>query len=64
MEKLLLKPMEAAELIGVGRSTMYSMLAEGIIPSIRISPRLIRIPTRVLNEWVKDQGNGTDESES
>lgn len=66
MEKLLLKPMEAAEALGIGRSHMYEMLASGELPSIRLGPRSIRIPTHALNEWVENQpnGNGGQGSES
>ena len=34
MDRILLKPMEVAELIGVGRTRMYDLLATGEIPSI------------------------------
>ena len=66
MEQLLVKPMVAAEAIGVGRSKMYELLASGEIKSIRLGPRLIRIPTYALKEWVekKQSGNGSQEGES
>jgi len=54
MDKLLLKPMEAAEAIGVGRSRIYEMLTTGEMPSVRIG-RSIRVPVRALNQWVEDR---------
>ena len=36
MDRLLLRPAEAAEAIGIGRSKVYELLASGDLPSIRI----------------------------
>lgn len=52
--RLLLKPSEAAELIGVGRSKMYALIAERVFPVVRVGSQ-IRIPTRALNEWIDTQ---------
>ncbi len=43
MERLLLRPIEAAEAIGVGRSKVYELLASGELPSIRIGSS-VRVP--------------------
>ena len=42
---------EAARRLGVGRTTMYALLASGEIPSVTIG-RLRRIPAEALNEYV------------
>lgn len=63
MDKLLLKPMEAAAVIGVGRSKMYELLSTGEIPSIRPGPRSIRIPVTALKQWVEDQQHATSKCE-
>jgi excisionase family DNA binding protein len=34
--KLLYTPVEAAQALGIGRSTLYELLADGTIPSVRI----------------------------
>ena len=63
MDKLLLKPMEAAEQIQVGRSRIYEMLATGELPSIRIG-HSIRIPAKALEAWIERQcpsGGDTNE---
>ncbi len=54
MEKLLLRPMEAAEIMSVCRSRMYQLLATGALPSIRIG-RSVRIPVAALNRWIEEQ---------
>ena len=64
MEQLLVKPMSAAEAIGVGRSKMYEMLATGEIPSIRLGPRSIRIPAHALREWLANKENGDSKAEA
>jgi len=58
MEKLLLRPMEAANIIGVGRTRMYEMIASGEIPAIHLG-RSIRIPTNKLRQWVEDKQQET-----
>ncbi|QMU67131.1 helix-turn-helix domain-containing protein [Streptacidiphilus sp. P02-A3a] len=42
---------EAARRLGVGRTTMYALLASGQIPSVAIG-RLRRIPAEALNAYV------------
>ncbi len=57
MEKILLTPAEATEVLAIGRSRIYEMLACGELPSLRIG-RSIRIPAEALQEWVKAQQTG------
>ena len=54
MEKMLLRPVEAAELIGVGRSKLYQLLASGDLPSIRIGSS-VRVPVDALRAWIARQ---------
>ncbi len=54
MDKMLLKPHEAQQTLGIGRSRVYEMLATGELPSIRIG-HSIRIPVKALEEWVEKQ---------
>lgn len=56
VDRLLLRPMEAAEAIGVCRSKMYELLASGEIPSIRIGGRVrasVRVPVDALRAWIE-----------
>ena len=56
MEKILLKPTEAAETLGIGRTRIYELLACGELPCIRIG-RSIRVPVHALNQWVENRQN-------
>ena len=47
MEKLLLKPTEAADALGVSRSTIYELVAAGTVPSVRLG-RSVRVPVASL----------------
>ena len=52
MEKLLLTPEEAGDLIGVGRTRVYELLRRGAIVSVRIG-RSRRIPHQALVAYVE-----------
>ena len=52
MDKLLVSPEEAAELLGVGRSTVYDLMRTLELPSVKIG-RARRIPTVALREFVE-----------
>jgi excisionase family DNA binding protein len=56
MERLLLKPSEVMEVLGIGRSMVYGMLACGDLPSVRVG-RLIRVPSKALEEWITERQN-------
>jgi prophage regulatory protein len=62
MEKLLLKPSEVGQMLGIGRSLVYGLIAQGVIPSVRLG-RSIRVPKASLEKWINDHekttGNGT-----
>lgn len=57
METLLLRPDEAARLLGVGRSKIYALLASGEVPSIRVG-RSVRVPVDALKHWVASRTVG------
>jgi len=50
-EPLLLRPVEAARLLGIGRSKLFEMLARQELPVIRLG-RCVRIPRRELALWI------------
>ena len=52
MDKLLLKPSEVAQILGIGRSLTYELIAQGVIPHIRLG-RCIRVSAQALQEWIK-----------
>ena len=53
MEKLLLTPEEAAELLSIGRSKLYQLLAGGSLQSVTIGTSR-RIPVQALRAFVDD----------
>jgi excisionase family DNA binding protein len=54
MERLLLRPVEAAEAIGISRSKIYELLASGELPSVRIGAS-VRVPVEALRAWIAEQ---------
>ena len=56
MDKLLLRPVEAAEAIGISRTKIYELLARGDLPSVRIGSS-VRVPVDALRAWIARQVN-------
>lgn len=54
VEPVLLRAEEAAALLGIGRSKMYELLAAGVIPSIRIGEKSVRVPRAALLGWIEE----------
>ncbi len=59
MERLLLRPVEVAETLGIARSKVYEMLASGEIPSLRIG-KSVRVPVDALHAWVHSRVTASD----
>lgn len=53
-DKLLHSPEESAELLGVGRSYMFELIARGEIESFKVG-RLRKIPAQSLTDFVERQ---------
>ena len=51
MDKVLLTPVEAATVLGIGRSKMYQLLKSGDLDSVRIGS-CRRIPLRAVHTFV------------
>ena len=51
-EKLCYTPREAAKILGLSKNLMYSEIAAGHIPSIRLGDRKILIPKVQLEQWL------------
>jgi excisionase family DNA binding protein len=52
---LLVTPEEAARRLSLGRTTVYSLIASGVLESIRIG-RLRRVPVAALGRYVERGG--------
>jgi excisionase family DNA binding protein len=53
-ERILYRPAEAADAIGVSRARCYELIAQGTIPSIRVGTS-IRVPVDALRAWIAGQ---------
>jgi excisionase family DNA binding protein len=54
MNRILLRPAEAAEAVGIGRSKLYQLIAAGEIPIARIGG-CVRIPADALRAWAESK---------
>lgn len=59
MEKLLLTTNEAAETLGIGRSTLYDLIRSGKLRTVKIGRRRL-VPVAALTDVIKTL---TDESD-
>jgi excisionase family DNA binding protein len=50
MDKLLLRPEEVAELIGIGRTKVYELIGTGVLASVKIGNSR-RIPRIAVEEF-------------
>ena len=50
---------EAARRLGVGRTTMYALVASGEVPSVTIG-RLRRVPAEALKEYIAARAQAAD----
>jgi excisionase family DNA binding protein len=53
-ERLMLRPTEAADAIGVSRSKLYELIAARAIPSVRVGG-CVRVPVDALRAWIARQ---------
>jgi excisionase family DNA binding protein len=54
IEPLLINVEEAARMLGLGRSTVYELIASGEMPSVTIGAAR-RIPLAALKAWVDER---------
>ena len=57
LEPALLRPGEAARLLGVSRSRVYELIREGEIPAIRLAGT-IRVPLAELRAMIASRASG------
>lgn len=53
-DRLMLRPTEAADAIGVSRSKAYELIAAGEIPSVKVGG-CVRVPVAALQSWIARQ---------
>ncbi|HXF71980.1 MAG TPA: helix-turn-helix domain-containing protein [Actinomycetota bacterium] len=54
----LLRPIEVARLLAVSRSEVYRLIAQGRLPSVRLSERVVRVPLRELEAFLRARTQG------
>ncbi len=57
-EQILVRPVDAAAMLSVSRSSVYELIASGALPSVRVG-RMLRVPVaaiRRLAEQAEPQG--------
>ncbi len=52
MDKLLYKPSELVDVLGISRSMIYLLIQQGEIPHITIGTRGIRCPAEGVRQWI------------
>jgi putative molybdopterin biosynthesis protein len=58
----LLTPQEVADVLKLGKSTIYQMVKRGELPHILIN-HSVRIPANALTKWIEERINLPDEEE-
>lgn len=53
--KLLLKPSEVAQRLGIGKTKVYDLIGRGELPALRLGPRCARISASALDAWIERQ---------
>lgn len=62
-DQLFLKPSEVARRLNVHRSTIYSWMDEGTLPSVWVGPKARRIPAGALETYMKRRQEGAKQRE-
>jgi excisionase family DNA binding protein len=62
MDKFLLRPSEAGELLSISRSKAYALIAAGVLPSVRVGGS-VRVPAARLQAWIEQHTIAHDEDQ-
>jgi excisionase family DNA binding protein len=55
---LMVRPVEAAAMLSISRSSVYELVASGALPSVRVGGRMVRIPVAAIRRMAE---SATDE---
>ncbi len=53
-ERVFFRVEEVAEMLRLGRSKTYDLVAQGVLPGVRFG-RSVRVPAEALRRWLADQ---------
>jgi len=54
---------QAAKLLGVKKTTLYSMVCHKRVPHVRLSSRMVRFPKKMLLDWLESRIVQVEEQE-
>ena len=57
-EPVLIRIPDAARLLQVSKSAAYAMAQRGVIPTVVLGPRAIRVPRAALQRWIDERTTG------
>lgn len=50
---LMVRPVEAAAMLSISRSSVYELVASGALPSVKVGGRMIRIPVAAIRQMAQ-----------
>jgi excisionase family DNA binding protein len=50
---LMVRPVEAAAMLSISRSSVYELIASGALPSVRVGGRMVRIPVAAIRRMAE-----------
>jgi excisionase family DNA binding protein len=54
MRQVMVTVEQAAQLLSISTPKCYELIAQGVIPSVRLGPRCTRISLSALEEWAHE----------
>ncbi len=60
---LMVRPVEAAAMLSISRSSVYELIASGALPSVRIGGRMVRVPVAAIRRMVDQAQPTTDDAQ-
>lgn len=58
IERLALRPAEAARALGVSERVVWELTNSGRVPVVRVGKRCVLLPIDGLREWLRDNAEG------
>jgi excisionase family DNA binding protein len=49
----MVRPVEAAAMLSISRSSVYELVASGALPSVRVGGRMVRIPVAAIRRMAE-----------
>ncbi len=59
---LMVRPVEAAAMLSISRSSVYELIASGALPSVKVGGRMVRVPVAAIRRIVDEAQSATDDA--